>query len=91
MAHFVLEYRYADMDARAQARPAHLAYMNRLHAEGKVVLAGPIGDGSGAMVIFRAADEAEVQGLVAADPYTVQGVSADATIRPWKVVIPDHG
>ena len=37
MSFWVLEYRYADMDARARIRPEHLAYMNRLHAAGTVV------------------------------------------------------
>jgi uncharacterized protein YciI len=90
MAYFVLEYSYGDMDARARVRPDHLAYMSRLNAEGKVVMAGPVGEGSGAMVVYRADDEAEVRRLVDADPYTVAGVSTGATIRPWNVVIPDQ-
>lgn len=90
MAYFVLEYRYGDMDARARARADHLAYMSRLHAAGQVVLAGPVGDGAGAMVLFRAGDEAEVRLLVEADPYTSAGASADITVRPWNVVVPDQ-
>jgi uncharacterized protein len=70
MAYFVLEYRYGDLDARARVRPEHLAYMSRLNAEGKVVMAGPFGDGSGAMVVFRVDEEAEVRRLVDVDPYT---------------------
>jgi uncharacterized protein len=87
MTYFVLEYRYADMDKRAAARPRHLDYMNGLHAEGKVVLAGPIDDGDGAMVVLDVADEAEAQALVADDPYTLEGVSADVRLREWKAVI----
>lgn len=90
MAYFVLEYRYGDMDARARVRPEHLAYMSMLNVEGKVVMAGPVGDGSGAMVVFRADEEAEVRRLVDADPYTAEGVSAGATIRLWNVVVPDQ-
>ena len=53
MTFFVLEYRYADLDARARVRPDHLAYMQSLHSEGKVVLAGPVGDGSGATIAAK--------------------------------------
>lgn len=88
MAYYVLEYRYGDMDARARVRPQHLEYMTGLHAAGKVLLAGPIGDGAGAMVIYDVADEAEVRQLVADDPYTVEDVAVDAAVRAWSVVIP---
>ena len=87
MAYYVLEYRYTDADRRAAARPKHLDYMQRLHAEGHVVMAGPIGDGTGAMVIYRAEGEAEVRELVAEDPYTHAGVTTDITLRPWSVVV----
>jgi len=87
MAYYVLEYRYGDMDKRAQVRPRHLDYMNRLHDEGVVVLAGPMADGAGAMVLLRAEDEGEARGLVEEDPYAVEGVSVDAQLREWNVVI----
>jgi len=88
MGHYVLEYRYADPEARARARPEHLAYMTRLHDAGKVLLAGPFEDGSGAMVIFHVSDEAEARRLVEEDPYTKAGVSTDVRLRQWNVVIP---
>jgi uncharacterized protein YciI len=88
MACFVLEYSYGDMEARARVRPRHLDYMRSLHAQGAVLLAGPIGDGSGAMVVYEAADEAGVRALVDKDPYSQEGVLADVTIREWRVVIP---
>ena len=88
MSFFVLEYRYADPDARARVRPDHLAYVQSLHDKGTVVLAGPVGDGSGAMMILRAGSEQEAQQIVDADPYTAAGVGADHVLRPWKVVVP---
>lgn len=88
MSFFVLEYRYADLDARARVRPDHLAYLQSLHDKGTVVLAGPVGDGSGAMMILQAASQEDAQQIVDADPYTAAGVGADHVLRPWKVVIP---
>jgi uncharacterized protein YciI len=74
MSFFVLEYRYADLDARARVRPDHLAYMQSLHEDGTVVLAGPVGDGSGAMVLLQVGSEDEARRVVKGDPYTAAGV-----------------
>jgi uncharacterized protein YciI len=41
----------------------------QLHREGKVVMAGPYGDDSGALLLFNVADEAELDAILAADPY----------------------
>lgn len=87
MSHWVLEYRYADPDARARVRPDHLAYMTGLHEQGLVVMAGPVGDGGGALVVLRVESEEDVQQIIADDPYTAAGVSAGHVIRPWTVAI----
>ncbi len=87
MSLWVLEYRYADPDARARVRPDHLAYMSDLHERGVVVMAGPIGDGSGAMVVLRVDSADDVQAIIADDPYTASGVGADHVVRPWSVAI----
>ncbi len=91
MAYYVLEYRYADPVKRAAARSEHLDYMHRLHAEGRVVLAGPVGDGGGALVVYRADDEAQARALIAEDPYTRNGVTTDLVLRAWSVVIGGAG
>lgn len=88
MSFFVLEYRYADLDARARVRPDHLAYMKSLHESGTVILAGPVGDGSGAMVVLQAGSEDEAAQVVKDDPYTAAGVGVDHVLRPWNVVVP---
>ena len=88
MSFFVLEYRYADMDARARVRPDHLAYLQSLFEAGTVVLGGPVGDGSGAMMVLRTDSEEEAQAVVTGDPYTAAGVGVDHVLRPWNVVIP---
>jgi uncharacterized protein YciI len=88
MTYFLLEYRYADPDARARVRPEHLAYMGSLHDAGAVVLAGPTADSRGAVVVLDVADESAAREVLAADPYTREGVSTVATLREWNVVIP---
>ena len=87
MARFALTYEYADPDLRARVRPRHLDYLGGLHEDGRVVSAGPFGDGSGALVVYEAADLAAAQALVDADPYAVEGVMRAPLLREWKVVL----
>src|SRR4051794_35914170 len=72
---YVLDYRYADPELRARVRQRHLAYLTSLLDDGTLVMAGPWADQSGAMVVFRAADEEGAWALVEADPYTIEGVT----------------
>ena len=88
MARFVLLFRYSDPDLRARVRPRHLEYVAALHEAGQVVSAGPFDDGSGALVVYEAADESEARALVDADPYAVEGVMAEPVLRAWTVVVP---
>ena len=88
MRFFVLEYRYADMEARARVRPAHLAYLQSLLEEGTLILAGPVGDGAGAMMVLHVTSEQEARQVVARDPYTAAGVGVDHVLRPWNVAVP---
>lgn len=91
MSFYLLEYSYVDAERRAAVRPRHLEHIGRLYAEGKVVMAGPLADGTGAVIVYRAKDEAGARGLVDEDPYTVEGVIGDARIREWVVVVPAQG
>ncbi len=88
MARFVLLFEYTDPDLRARARPAHLDYLGALHEQGKVLSAGPFEDGSGAMIVYEAADAAEARALVDADPYAVEGVMGSPRLRGWNLVLP---
>jgi uncharacterized protein YciI len=88
MSYFVLEYRYADLDARARVRPDHLAFLQSLYENGTVVLAGPVGDGSGAMMVLKVGSEEEAARVIRTDPYTAAGVGVDHVLRPWNVVVP---
>ncbi len=91
MPHFLLEYRYVSQDARMAVREDHLAYMNRLHANGTVLLAGPLANDTEAVVVIEAPDLASAQRVVDDDPYTATGAATGHTLREWRVVVPDQG
>jgi uncharacterized protein YciI len=72
--------------ARLPLRPAHREQLTALHAEGKLVAAGPYADESGALLLFSAERE-EVEAAVAADPYyQAPGVTV-VTIAEWSPVV----
>ncbi|HET6288442.1 MAG TPA: YciI family protein [Amycolatopsis sp.] len=86
---FVLHLTFDGDPRRLAARPAHRARLTELHAAGRLVMAGPWHDDSGALLVFRAdgADSAEIDEILASDPYyTTPGVTIDA-LRQWSPIV----
>ncbi len=76
-----------DLAHRDEVRPKHREYLRSLVDAGKLHESGPYIDNSGALIIYDAADLAEVQELVAADPYAKAGIVVGADIHEWKIVV----
>jgi uncharacterized protein YciI len=76
-----------DAERRVQTRPTHRDYLKSLLDAGKLVQSGPFVDDTGALVIYDAADLAEVQELLANDPYAPAGVVAEVSIKEWNRVM----
>jgi uncharacterized protein YciI len=57
-------------------RPAHLANMEPLDQAGRVVLAGPLTDKTGSLIVIEA------------DPYTVYGVFERVEVHPFTQIFP---
>jgi uncharacterized protein len=62
-------------DAAAETQKGHLAYMSRLHQQGKLLVAGPFMDDAPArgIVIYRVATVDEAKALAADDPAVKAG------------------
>lgn len=83
---------------RIEARPAHLARLEALQDEGRLILAGPHPavdsedpgqDGfSGSLVVAEFADLAAAEAWAKADPYMDADVYAKVTVKPFKKVLP---
>lgn len=87
MARFVVELVYGpDEDKRLAVRPEHREYSRGLAGQGKLLAGGPYTDGKGAQIIYETADEAELNEILAADPYAKAGVLDSTTVREWEVV-----
>ncbi|WP_237065681.1 YciI family protein [Microbulbifer guangxiensis] len=83
---------------RKVARPDHLARLNRLKDEGRLLVAGPHpaidseepGEAgfTGSLVIAEFPSLDEAQAWADADPYVDAGVYARVTVKPFKAVLP---
>ena len=61
-----------DLPLAEQGLLEHFYYMRDLHQRGRIVLAGPLGE-DGGLVIVRAADQAEADQIKSADPAVMAG------------------
>ena len=73
-----------DTAAAADIQKGHLAYMESLNKQGKLVMAGPFGDQGRArgVVVYRVKDLAEAKALAAEDPAVKAGRLA-LEAYPW--------
>lgn len=79
------------LSKRQAARPAHLARLEALKAEARLVLAGPHPnlneDGfTGSLVVAEFNSIEEAQAWADADPYVDAGVYAEVIVKPFKQV-----
>ncbi|GAA3557654.1 YciI family protein [Amycolatopsis ultiminotia] len=86
MAWYLVEIRYAP-EKLAEVRPRHRAYLNEHAAQGRVVVAGPLADDTGGLVLWEAEDEAALTELIDNDPYYLEGVVAQRSVREFRPVL----
>ena len=83
---------------RLAARPQHLARLEALQNEGRLVLAGPFPAAptedpgplgfSGSLIVAEFPTLAEAEAWAHADPYMTAGVFKSVEIKPFKQVFP---
>lgn len=86
------------LERRLAARPDHLARLEKLRDEGRLVLAGPhpAVDSStpgeagftGSLVVAEFDSLETAQAWADADPYIIAGVYATVTVKPFNKVLP---
>ncbi|MFK7159626.1 YciI family protein [Marinospirillum sp. MEB164] len=86
------------LEARLAARPDHLARLEALQNQGRLLLAGPHpaidaeNPGSagftGSLVVAEFESLEAAQAWAAADPYQLAGVYASVEVKPFKKVFP---
>lgn len=98
--HYVVvgEDRADSLADRLAARPAHVARLQALQDEGRLLLAGPFpsidspdpgpAGFSGSLIVAEFASLAAARAWAEADPYVAAGVYGKVTVRPFKKVLP---
>jgi uncharacterized protein YciI len=84
--------------ARRATRPAHLARLQALHGEGRLILAGPhpavdaLDPGeagfTGSLIVAEFADLAAARAWADQDPYLAAGVYRQVEVKPFIQVLP---
>ncbi|MBA2485106.1 MAG: hypothetical protein H0V35_03235 [Nitrospira sp.] len=69
-------------------RPAHLAGLEFLCRDGRVILAGPFGDQAGSLIIIEAGSLEEAERIAQEDPYAVHGIFERVEVHPFQQVLP---
>ncbi len=83
---------------RQKTRPAHLARLETLKNQGRLLVAGPLpavdaeepgaAGFTGSLIIAEFPGLLDAENWAAADPYVVAGVYRSVTVRPFRKVLP---
>jgi uncharacterized protein YciI len=65
----------------------HAEFIDRLVAEGFILMAGPLVDEGGALLIFNAEDENEVTEKLKNDPWSEHGILKLESVKRWQIFI----
>ena len=87
------------LEKRLAARPDHLARLQALQTEGRLILAGPNpaidsenpgqAGFSGSLIVAEFPNLADAEQWASEDPYKTVGVYAQVTVKPFKKVFPN--
>ncbi len=86
------------LDKRLANRPAHLARLNELQDEGRLVLAGPMpaidsvdpgpAGFTGSLIVAEFSDLETAKNWANADPFVGAGVYISVTVKPFRKTLP---
>ena len=86
------------LEKRMKARPAHVARLQVLQEEGRIILAGPFpavdandpgaAGFSGSLIVAEFTSLEKAESWAQADPYVAAGVYAHVTVKPFKRTFP---
>ncbi|TQM31593.1 YciI family protein [Nocardia bhagyanarayanae] len=86
---FAVHYTYSEatVPGRDTHRPEHRAWLSGLVEAGTLLSSGPYPDGSGALLIFRAGDEAALKDLLAQDPFARESLIDAVRAVEWSPIM----
>lgn len=86
------------LEKRKAARPAHIERLQKLLAEGRLLVAGPFpaiesndpgpAGFTGSLILAEFASQAEAEAWAKVDPYVDAGVYASVSVKPFIKALP---
>lgn len=86
------------LEKRLAARPAHVARLQAMQEQGRLILAGPFpavdapdpgaAGFTGSLIVTEFASLGEAEAWAQADPYMAAGVYAQVTVKPFRKTFP---
>jgi uncharacterized protein YciI len=86
------------LSQRLEHRPAHVARLQELHQQGRLLLAGPHpaidsedpgpAGFTGSLVVAEFASLSDAQAFADADPFVAAGVYARVSVKPFRKTLP---
>lgn len=80
---------------RMAARPSHLARLQLLEQQNRLVMAGPLLNAEslqeeveGSLIIAEFNSLAEAKQWIAEDPFVKEGIYSEVNVKPFKLVLP---
>jgi len=69
-------------------RKAHLQRLEQWAKQGKIILAGPLTDKTGSLIVVEAESLEDAQDFAQNDPYMLNGVFQEMSVHPFMQVFP---
>jgi uncharacterized protein YciI len=81
--------KYRDLERIAGARPAHFAYADRLRAQGRLAIGGPLLDDQGRRIgllfVYEAVSRGAALAFAKEDPFTLANALSGYEITEWRL------
>jgi uncharacterized protein YciI len=68
----------------------HAAFIDKLVADGLILMGGPLVDEGGSLLIFNAEDENEVREKLKNDPWFEHGILKLESVKRWQIFIDER-
>ena len=88
--YYILFYKTVDdyLERRAKFREEHLKYATEAYHRGELVIAGALDEpADSAVLVFQSHSPAVAEEFAKNDPYNLNGLIVEWSVRPWTVVI----
>jgi uncharacterized protein len=85
MTLFIVTYEHPDNEGWQQYLMPHITWLQERLQDGSLIASGPFSDAAekSAMLIMGAPDQTALESIIATDPFAVEGLIVNMTIRAW--------